>query len=59
MTTENKMERCGKKCTGLRAGEEMNRATWSRKIIGHTGDHISREKPGGKDDEEINLVCDL
>ena len=26
------------KSTGLRAGEEMDRATWSRKIISHTGD---------------------
>ena len=31
------------KRTGARAGEEMNRATWSRKIIDHPGDTIRWE----------------
>ena len=34
-----KMERPDLKSTGLRAGEEMDMATWSRKIISRTGDH--------------------
>ena len=41
-TNENKMERRVptrlEKSTGLRAGEEMDRAMWRRKIISHTGD---------------------
>ena len=28
------------KSTGLRAGEETDRATWSRKIMSHTGDSV-------------------
>ena len=41
-TTENKMERRAiqrdMKSTGLRAGEETDRAMWRRKIIRHSGD---------------------
>ena len=40
-TTGNKMERaCQRdlKSTGLRAGEETDRAMWRRKIISYTGD---------------------
>ena len=33
--------------TGLRAGEELDRATWSREIISHTSDPIWRDNPGG------------
>ena len=31
------------KGTGLRAGEEMDRTTWSRKIISHIGDPSRQE----------------
>ena len=36
------------KSTGLRAGEEADRAMWRRKIISHTGDPIWWEKPEEK-----------
>ena len=36
------------KYRGLRAGEEMDRATWGRKIISHTDDLTRRKKPGEK-----------
>ena len=42
-TTKNKMERCMPKrheSTGLRAGEETDRAMLRRKIISHIGDNI-------------------
>ena len=38
--TENKVGKRDMKITGLRAGEEMDRAMWSRKIISHTRDPI-------------------
>ena len=40
-TTENKLERRVStrfESTGLRAGEETDRAMWRRKICNHTGD---------------------
>ena len=36
------------KSTGLRAGEEKDRATWRVSIISHTDDPRWRDKPGGK-----------
>ena len=45
------------KSTELRAGEEMDRAMWSRKIISHTGDHIQREKLGEKKNKNYGSNC--
>ena len=46
------MENCGpernEKYSGLRAGEEMDRAMWRRKIISHTDDITRRKKQGEK-----------
>ena len=36
------------KSTGLRAGEETDRAMWRRKISSHTSDPTLWEKPGEK-----------
>ena len=50
-TTENKMERrVSTRCenTGLRAGEETDRAMWRKKIRGHTGVTTWWEKLGEK-----------
>ena len=44
------------KSTGLRAGEEMDRTMWRRKIISHTGDHIQREKKTMVATVETNAV---
>ena len=38
------------KSTGLRAGEEMDRATWSRKSISHIGRGLCREPSGRPED---------
>ena len=35
-----------RKGTGLRAGKETDRATWSRKIISHNGDPRQQEDRG-------------
>ena len=43
------------KRTGLRAGGELDRETWSRNIISHSGDPMWREKPGGE--EEVVKQC--
>ena len=46
------------KSTEVRAGEETDRATWSRKIISHTGDPIIVMKgtARGKEEEEEHII---
>ena len=41
---------------GLRVGEEMDRATWSRKIISRTDDPRCQEKTGGKKLSVMGLI---
>ena len=58
-TTENKMkEACQRdmKSIGLRGGKEMDRATWGRKIISHTGeplDMTGKARLRGNEDERV------
>ena len=41
--------------TGLRSGEETDRAMWKRKIFSHTGDCARWKKPGEKK-KEISYI---
>ena len=43
ITRWNDACQCDVESTGLRAGEEMDRAPWSRKIFSHTGDPMTGE----------------
>ena len=58
-TTENKMERRVLtifESTGLRAGEETDRAMWRREIISYTGEPTWWEKPEEKKKKKICLL---